>query len=83
MHHLYDTTELHKIRLKSLSVKGMSYEVMLSFMFLTKLSPDIRLIISRKVLPSDAVAMEILLKLLEDSITGAGGSPSLAHSLPC
>ena len=59
---LYDTTQSHIRSLKSLGVEATSYGAMLSSVLLTKLPPDLRLIVSRKVSCNDEILMENLLK---------------------
>ena len=58
---LYDTTASHIRSLKSLGVDSISYGTLLSSVLLSKLTPDIHLIVSRKFASSD-LDVDALLK---------------------
>ena len=53
---LYDTTESHVRSLKSLGIESTTYGALFSSVLLTKLPPDLRLIVSRKVPSSNLLA---------------------------
>ena len=65
---LYDHTESHVRSLKSLGIESASYGALLSPVLLTKLPPDLRLIVSRKVSDSD-LDMDALLTAFEEELT--------------
>ena len=65
---LYDHTESHMRSLKSLGIESASYGALLSPVLLTKLPPDLRLIVSRKVSDSD-LDMDALLTAFEEELT--------------
>ena len=65
---LYDHTEAHVRSLRSLGIEAASYGALLSPVLLSKLPPDLRLIVSRKV--SDAnLNMDALLTTFEEELT--------------
>ena len=65
---LYDHTESHVRGLKSLGIEAASYGALLSPILLTKLPPDLRLIVSRKVSSSN-LDMDALLTTFEEELT--------------
>ena len=65
--HLYNTIELHLCSLKSLGVEPTSYGAMLSPVLLTKLLPELRLIVNRKISSTD-LNMDNLLKTFEEEL---------------
>ncbi len=66
---LYDSTESHIRSLKAVGVEPTSYDdSMLSSVLLTKLPPDLRLIVSRKVFDAD-LDMGELLAMFEEELT--------------
>ena len=65
---LYDNTESHVRSLKSLGIEAASYGALLSPVFLAKLSPELRLIVSRKVSDSN-LDMDALLATFEEELT--------------
>ena len=81
---LYDTTESHIRSLKSLGVEAASYGSVVSSVLLAKLPPDMRLIVSRRVSPSDEMKVEDLLGLFEEELVAreraAGSNPTSAHA---
>lgn len=79
LHNLYDTTESHIQSLKSLGVEAASYGAMLSSVLLTKLPPDLRLIVSRNVSFDAELSMKNLLKLCVVARERAS-NPSTSHS---
>ena len=64
---LYDQAESNIRSLKSLGVELKSYGAMLSSMLLSKLPPELRLIVSRTV-PVDELSMEVLLETFEQEL---------------
>lgn len=64
---LYDQSESNIRSLKALGVELESYGAMLSSMLLSKLPPDLRLIVSRKV-QADELNMESLLETFEQEL---------------
>ena len=64
---LYDRAEANIRSLKALGVEPESYGAMLSSVLLTKLPPDIRLIVSRKV-SADDLDMDSLLETFEQEL---------------
>ena len=64
---LYDQAEANIQSLKALGVEPESYGAMLSSVLLTKLPPDIRLIVSRKV-SADELDMDSLLETFEQEL---------------
>ena len=64
---LYDQAESNIRSLKSLGVELKSYGAMLSSMLLSKLPPELRLIVSRTV-PADELSMEVLLETFEQEL---------------
>ena len=65
---LCDQSEANIRSLKALGVETESYGAMLSSVLLTKLPPDIRLIVSRRV-STDDLDMERLLETFEQELT--------------
>jgi hypothetical protein len=65
---LYDHTEAHVRSLKSLGVEAASYGALLSPVLLSKLQPDLRLIVSRKV-SDTSLDMDALLSTFEEELT--------------
>lgn len=65
---LYDQSEANIRSLKALGVEPVSYGTMLSSVLLTKLPPELRLIVSRKF-SSDNLDMDSLLKTFEQELT--------------
>lgn len=65
---LYDQSETNIRSLKALGVEPASYGTMLSSVLLTKLPPELRLIVSRKI-SSDDLDMDSLLKTFEQELT--------------
>ena len=80
LHH--DTTESHIRSLKSLGVDATLYGAMLSSVLLTKLPPDLTLIVNRKVSSDDEITMENLLRLFEEELVARerASNPSTSHS---
>lgn len=68
LRHLFDTTESHIRSLKSLGIEATSYGPMLSSVLLTKLPPDLRLIVSRKVSSDTEMKIDDLLKSFEEEL---------------
>ena len=68
LRHLYDTIESHIQSLKSLGVEATAYGAMLSSVLLTKIPPDLRLLVSRKVPSSKEMKIEDLLRLFEEEL---------------
>ena len=68
---LYDTTESHLCSLKSLGVELTSYGAMFSPVLLTKLPPELCLIVSRKI-SSTHLNMDNLLKTFEEELVARG-----------
>ena len=64
---LYDQSEANIRSLRALGVEPESYGAMLSSVLLSKLPPDLRLIVSRKV-SADDLDMESLLKTFEQEL---------------
>ena len=64
---LYDQAEANIRSLKALGVEPVSYGAMLSSVLLSKLPPDLRLIVSRKV-AADDLDMETLLETFEQEL---------------
>ena len=64
---LYDHVESHVRSLKALGVKHDSYGAMLSSVFLNKLPPELRLIISRQLSGSE-LSMTTLMKIVEEEL---------------
>ena len=64
---LYDHTESHILGLKSLGVEEASYGAMLSPVLLSKLPPDIRLIVSRRT-SSTELSIDDLLKTFQEEL---------------
>ena len=79
---LYDTTESHIRSLKSLGVEATAYGAMLSSVLLTKLPPDLRLLISRKVPSSEEMKIEDLLRLFEEELVARerAANPPQTHA---
>ena len=71
LRHLYDKTESHLRSLKSLGVEPTSYGAMLSPVLLTKLPPELRLIVSRRISSTD-LNMDNLLETFEEELVGRG-----------
>ena len=65
---LYDGAESHIRSLKALGVDTDSYGTMLSSVFLNKLPPELRLIISRQTSGS-AIVVDTLMKIVEEELT--------------
>ena len=65
---LYDHTESHTRSLRSLGIEAASYGALLSPVLLTKLPPELRLIVSRKVSDSN-LDMDALLGTFEEELT--------------
>lgn len=65
---LYDHTEAHVRSLRSLGIEAASYGALLSPVLLTKLPPDLRLVVSRKVSDSN-LDMDALLTTFEEELT--------------
>ena len=65
---LYDGAESHIRSLKALGVDPDSYGAMLSSVFLNKLPPELRLIISRQA-PGSAIDVDTLMKMVENELT--------------
>ena len=65
---LYDHTESHVRSLRSLGIEAASYGALLSPVLLSKLPPDLRLIVSRKVSDTD-LDMDALLTTFEEELT--------------
>ncbi len=76
---LYDSTESHIRSLKALGVEPTSYGAMLSSVLLTKLPPDLRLIVSRKVSDAD-LDMGELLATFEEELTARERAAKPSHS---
>ena len=64
---MYDQAESNIRSLKSLGVELKSYGAMLSSMLLSKLPPELHLIVSRTV-PADELSMEVLLETFEQEL---------------
>ena len=64
---LFNEVEANVRSLKALGVERESYGTMLTSVLLTKLPPEIRLVVTRKV-PGDDLDLEILLKVLEEEL---------------
>ena len=77
----YDTTESHVRSLKSLGVEATSYGAILSSVLLAKLSPDMRLNVSRKVSSDAELTMDNLLKFFEEELVvkERASNPSTSH----
>ena len=65
---LYDNTEPHVRSLKSMGIEATSYGALLSPVLLSKLPPELRLIVSRKV-PDSNLDMDALLATFEEELT--------------
>ena len=65
---LYDHTESHVRSLKSLGIESASYGALLAPVLLSKLPPELRLIVSRKVSDSN-LDMDALLATFEEELT--------------
>ena len=65
---LYDHTESHVRSLKSLGIESASYGALLAPVLLSKLPPELRLIVSRKVSDSN-LDMDALLVTFEEELT--------------
>ena len=65
---LYDQSEANIRSLKALGINNDSYGAMLSSVLLSKLPPDIRLIVSRKA-SADSLDMDVLLESFEQELT--------------
>ena len=65
---LYDNTESHVRSLKSLGIEPAAYGALLSPVLLSKLPPELRLIVSRKVSDSK-LDMDALLATFEEELT--------------
>ena len=80
---LYDTTESHLRSLRSLGVEPTSYGAMLSPMLLTKLPPELRLIVSRKISSTD-LNMDNLLKTFQEELVARerASGPKTSHTQP-
>ena len=65
---LYDHIESHVRSLRSLGIEATSYGALLSPILLSKLPPDLRLIVSRKVSDSN-LDMDALLTTFEEELT--------------
>ena len=65
---LYDQSEANIRSLKALGINNDSYGAMLSSVLLSKIPPDIRLIVSRKA-SADNLDMDILLESFEQELT--------------
>ncbi len=68
LRHLYDIVETHVRSLKSLGVEATSYGSMLTPVLLTKLPPDLRLIVSRKMLSDTETRIEDVLETFEKEL---------------
>ena len=68
LHQLYDHTESHVWSLRSLGIEAASYGALLSPVLLSKLPPELRLIVSRKVSDSN-LNMDTLLSTFEEELT--------------
>ena len=68
LHRLYDWSEANIRGLKVLGVETTAYGTMLASVLLTKLPPDLRLIVSRQ-LSSDNLDMDKLLIAFEQELT--------------
>jgi len=66
--YLFDTTESHIRSLKSLGVQPEMYGSMLASVLLTKLPPNLRLIVSRDMSYYDEMAIGKLLKMFEEIV---------------
>ena len=74
---LYSHTESHIRSLRSLGIEATSYGTLLSPVLLTKLPPELRLIMSRKVFDSN-LDMDALLSTFEEELpAGEGANPEL------
>ena len=78
---LYDATESHIRSLKSLGVNSASYGALLSSVLLSKLPPDVRLILSRKFASAD-LDMDALLVAFEEELAARERASDSAHSQP-
>ena len=78
---LYDNTESHIRSLKSLGVESTSYGAMLSSVLLTKLPPDVRLIVSRKISSTDP-DMDSILRTFEEELVARERASNPSHSQP-
>ena len=80
---LYDRTESHLRSLKSLGVEPTSYGAMLTPVLLTKLPPELRLIVSRKISSTD-LDMDNLLKTFEEELVARerASSSKTSHAPP-
>ena len=65
---LYDQSEANIRSLKALGINNYSYGAMLSSVLLSRLPPDIRLIVSRKA-SADSLDMDVLLETFEQELT--------------
>ena len=68
LHRLYDHTKSHVQSLMSLGIEAASYGAFLSPVLLSKLPPELRLIVSRKVSDSN-LNMDALLSTFEEELT--------------
>ena len=68
LHRLYNHTESHIHSLKSLRIESASYGALLAPVLLSKLPPELRLIVSRKVSDSN-LDMDALLATFEKELT--------------
>ena len=78
---LYDHVESHVRSLKALGVKHDSYGAMLSSVFLNKLPPELRLIISRQLSGSE-LSMTALMKIVEEELVARERTVSSAPPTP-
>ena len=65
---LYDTVEAHTRSLRALGVDPKSYGVMLSSVLLSKLPPDLRLLVSRRMSTEEDLDLDGILELFEQEL---------------
>ena len=68
LRHIYDLTEAHVRSLRSLGIDSATYGALLSPVLLSKLPPELRLIVSRKVSESN-LNLDDLLSTFEQELT--------------
>ena len=65
---LYDTVEAHTRSLKGLGVDPKSHGIMLSSVLLSKLPPDLHLLVSRRMSTEEDLDLEGILELFEQEL---------------